>query len=124
VLPAAARMRRSAEFTAAGRAGARAAAPALVLHLRPAPTLAGGPASPRVGFIVSRAVGGAVVRNRLRRQLRHLLRQRLSQLPAGSYLVVRANPAAVGLSADVLAAQLDRALARVLGQPGGTRLQT
>lgn len=66
----------------------------------------------RVGFVVPRAVGGAVVRNRVRRQLRHLMRARLAELPAGSSVVVRALPAAATVSATILAADLDAALSR------------
>ena len=43
---------------------------------------------PRVGFVVSRAVGPAVVRNRVKRRLRHLMRDRLDQLGAGTCAVV------------------------------------
>jgi ribonuclease P protein component len=113
-------MRRRAEFSSAVRAGVRAGTPALAVHLRQAQEGSGAVAT--VGFIVTRAVGGAVVRNRVRRRLRHLMRERLASLPAGARLVVRANPAAVGMPAAVLAAQLDRALARVLGLPAGTVL--
>ena len=48
----------------------------------------------RVGFVVSRAVGSAVTRNRVKRRLRHLMRERVAGLDRGSLLVVRANPAA------------------------------
>jgi ribonuclease P protein component len=61
MLPAAARMRRSAEFTLAVRRGIRAGKPLLAGHLLIGPS--GDPA--RVGFIVSRVVGPAVVRNRV-----------------------------------------------------------
>jgi ribonuclease P protein component len=121
VLPAAARLRRRAEFTATVRGGSRASAPSVVLHYR-APDDTAGPGSPRVGFVVGRTVGGAATRNRVRRRLRHLLRDRLDRLPAGSTLVVRATPAAVTATAPALAAQLDRALARLLDRPAGTVL--
>jgi len=65
----------------------------------------------RAGFVVSKAVGGAVVRNLVRRRLRHLVRPRLAQLPPGSTLVVRALPAAAGADAAQLAADLDQAIA-------------
>ena len=44
---------------------------------------------PRVGFAVGRTVGGAVVRNRIRRRLRAAFRelQRAGALPSGAYLV-------------------------------------
>lgn len=69
-----------------------------------------------VGFIVARTVGNAVVRNQVRRRLRHLVRARLERLPEGSLLVVRANPAAGTACGDELAADLDSALDRVLRQ--------
>ena len=76
-----------------------------------------GPTSPHVGFVVSRAVGNAVVRNRVRRRLRHLVRDRLpelSVLPAGAVLVVRVLPAAAGSTYDELRGDLARCLERVL----------
>ena len=67
-----------------------------------------------MGFVVSKAVGPAVVRNRVKRQLRHLTRDRLAGLLSGSLVVVRANPTAAG--ATSLAADLDSALASLLRQ--------
>ncbi|WP_067975843.1 ribonuclease P protein component [Nocardiopsis trehalosi] len=113
------RMRRSAEFGRALRAGRRAGRDALgVVYLPPRPD---GPAEPpRVGFVVSKAVGGAVVRKRVQRRLRHLVRDRLPLLPAGSLLVVRAKPLAASLRHDTLAAQLDGALASAMRPRSGT----
>lgn len=65
----------------------------------------------RAGFVVSKAVGGAVIRNRVRRRLRHLVRERLSALPAGATLVVRALPGAAEASYARLGADLDAAIA-------------
>lgn len=130
-------MRRRDEFTLAVRRGRRAGRPAVVLHLlRPgeaarkdpasqdtaqaaAKTAAPAPASgttapPIIGFIVARTVGNAVVRNSVRRRLRHLMRAHLDRLPAGSLLVVRANPAAGTARPDELAADLESALDRLL----------
>lgn len=100
------RLRRRDEFTAATRAGRRAGRPTLVVHLH----RTGEPDSPRAGFVVSRAVGGAVVRNRVRRRLRHLVRAHLAELPPGSRLVVRALPAAPGAGSAQLAKDLAVAL--------------
>jgi len=116
VLPAAARLRRRAEFTATVRGGVRSGAPALVVHLRVPPESAAG--TPRAGFVVSRAVGAAVVRNRVRRQLRHLARPRLAMLPTGSTLVVRALPAAAGASGAELEQQLEGGLRTALARAG------
>jgi ribonuclease P protein component len=67
-----------------------------------------------VGFVVSRAVGGSVVRHTVTRRLRHLVRDRLSVLPAGCALVVRALPAAAAATSAELAVDLDAAIARAL----------
>jgi ribonuclease P protein component len=65
----------------------------------------------RAGFVVARAVGGAVVRHQVKRRLRHLVRDRLAGLPGGARLVVRALPAAAGRSYQELGHDLDAALA-------------
>ena len=75
----------------------------------------------RVGFVVGRAVGGAVVRNRVRRRLRHLARGYLGSLPEGSLLVVRANPRAATASQAELAAELDLVIGALLRRQGGAR---
>lgn len=67
----------------------------------------------RAGFVVSKAVGNAVVRNRVKRRLRHLVRARLASLPESADLVVRALPAAAAASGPELASDLDRCLRRV-----------
>jgi len=67
----------------------------------------------RVGFVVSRAVGGAVVRNRVARRLRHLVRSRLQQLPPGTLLVIRALPPAATATSAELAMDLDAVLRRL-----------
>jgi ribonuclease P protein component len=107
-------MRARTEFTAAVRGGVRAASPAVVVHL--GRQAAPGRSVPQVGFIVTRPVGGAVVRNTVRRRLRHLIRDRLDRLPAGARVVVRVNPAAAGRTSASLAADLDQALGRALRQ--------
>jgi ribonuclease P protein component len=102
-------MRRRTEFSAAVRTGRRAGTRALTLHLAPMP----GDSPAHVGFVVPRAVGTAVVRNQVRRRLRHLLRDRLLALPAGSALVVRVGPPAAGYTSAELARALDGALGRL-----------
>jgi ribonuclease P protein component len=72
----------------------------------------------QVGFVVSKAVGNAVLRNRVRRRLRHLVRERLVSLPPAAVLVVRALPAAADASSVLLGRDLDTGLRR-LGVPAG-----
>ncbi|WP_229399067.1 ribonuclease P protein component [Micromonospora okii] len=126
MLAAAQRLRRSSDFAAAVRAGRRAGRGAVVVHLTLPPTPGPTDTSPeparatgaeetssptRAGFVVSKAVGPAVVRNTVRRRLRHLVRERLADLPPGSTLVVRALPPAAEASYARLAADLDAAIA-------------
>ena len=73
------------------------------------------PAPGRVGFVVSKSVGPAVTRNRVKRRLRHLMRDRVSTLSDGSMLVVRAQPEAAQASYRDLGEELDRCLTRVVG---------
>ncbi|KYH44172.1 hypothetical protein AZH51_15470 [Branchiibius sp. NY16-3462-2] len=52
------------------------------------------PGPTRVGFVVSKAVGDAVTRNRVKRILRHAVAARLSQIGEGQDIVIRALPSA------------------------------
>jgi ribonuclease P protein component len=120
MLAAAQRLRRRDEFTTAVRGGRRAGRGAVVVHLTlpsqhdfDQPASAAPPA--RAGFVVSKAVGGAVVRNQVKRRLRHLSRERLAALPAGSTLVVRALPLAADRSYQRLGVDLDKAIAAARG---------
>jgi ribonuclease P protein component len=75
----------------------------------------------QVGFVVSKAVGGAVVRNQVKRRLRHLARERHASLPGSAVLVVRALPAAATASYAELGADLDRALRRLVDRSSSVR---
>jgi ribonuclease P protein component len=128
VLPAESRVRRGDEFARAIRAGRRSGRAHLVAYLAAADGPEGsdmaideartGPGA-RAGFVVSKAVGNAVVRNRVRRRLRHLCATRLGALPPGSILVVRALPSAAEADSAQLGRELDAALERLTG--GGAK---
>ena len=106
------RLRDSDAFRRTVSSGRRAGGAALVVHLLDdAP--GAGDAGPRVGLVVGKAVGNAVVRNRVKRQLRHLVRDHLTHLPASSDLVIRALPPAAGMGSTELGADLARCLQRV-----------
>jgi len=109
------RLTRGQHFAGTIRRGRRAGSGTLVLHLAvPGVEAPGVAREARVGFVVGKSVGGAVVRNRVKRRLRHLVRDRLHVLPAAAHLVIRALPPARDATAARLAADLDRALERVL----------
>ena len=65
---------------------------------------------------MSKAVGGAVIRNKVKRRLRHLMRDRVALLPPGSLVVVRALPGAGDADHAQLARDLDAAVQRLLGR--------
>ena len=81
----------------------------------------------RVGFVVSKAVGGAVVRNRVKRRLRHLVAAELARTggtdaDAPRDVVVRALPASSSSPerlSDDLASAWSQAMHR--SSPGRTR---
>jgi ribonuclease P protein component len=115
-------MRRAAEFALAVRVGARAGRPCVVGHLFARADGIHDSEPARVGFVVSRAVGSAVTRNRVKRRLRELMRGYLQSLPGGSLLVVRANVAAAHASQTDLAADLDLVLRRLLRRQVGAHV--
>jgi ribonuclease P protein component len=67
----------------------------------------------RVGFVVNKAVGNAVLRNRVHRRLRAVMAAQLPNLPAGSLTVVRALPASASSSYDELVDDVHGALRRL-----------
>ena len=126
MLPRSAWLRRSQDFTEAVRRGTRAGRPLLVVHLElssgaPVTSDSRPGSDPRAGFVVSKAVGNSVVRHAVARKLRHLLRPRLTMLPSGAHVVVRALPSAGTATSAQLGADLDAALQRALrkAQPAG-----
>jgi ribonuclease P protein component len=110
----------SAGFAAATRRGRRAGSRTLVVHLAVPPGTSAGERAERavargslVGFVVSKAVGNAVTRNRVQRRLRHLMRDRLDRLPSSATLVVRALPSSAAATYGGLGRDLDTALGRL-----------
>ena len=114
MLSAVHRLTDSDGFRRAVRSGRRAGSSTLVVHLWVDPEAE--PAPVQVGFTVSKAVGNAVTRTRVKRRLRHLTREHLPQLealPGRAALVVRALPASAEASYATLGADLGRTLERV-----------
>lgn len=91
MLPRDRRLRKAADFQAVFSSRVRAATPSVVVHVSRSAS-AVPPGTTRVGFVVSKKVGNAVNRNRVKRRLRHLV---LAQpTPIAADVVVRALPPA------------------------------
>jgi ribonuclease P protein component len=104
------RLRHRADFLAAA-SGAKVPTQAFVLQAKKRGD-GSGPA--RVGFTVSRKVGGAVERNRVRRRLREIVRLAPS-LPGGHDYVLVGRRAALSVPFERICDDFRRALRRVPG---------
>jgi ribonuclease P protein component len=82
------RLSRSRDFDAVYRHGRSVSSRFLVLYWFAQEE----PAEPRFGFSVPKAIGSAVERNRIKRQLRELWRQRLERVPPGHDYVLIVRP--------------------------------
>jgi ribonuclease P protein component len=84
-------MTRSTDFGATVSQGVRAVQPDLVVHaLRSSDD--GLDDGPRIGLVVSKAVGSAVQRHRVARRLRHVARTVINELDPTDRVVIRALP--------------------------------
>jgi len=111
------RLKRRTDFRAAA-AGTRAPSSAFVLQARRRPDTGGA----RVGFTVTRQIGNAVERNRVRRRLRELVRLATAEsLQQGHDYVLIGRRGALSLPFGEMMRELDTALKRVHAQkPEGT----
>lgn len=100
-------LRRRADFEAISRHGRAHSNPILVLR-----TLRTERGETRLGLSTPRAVGGAVDRNRLRRRLRELVRERIGRIGPGWDLLLIARPASRQATYAELGAALDALLGR------------
>ena len=97
--PKARRLTRSAEFLRVKNEGRSHRGALMILGV-----LESGDADGfHAGFVTSKRIGGAVVRNRVRRRLREIVRVRQHSLQPGISLVVIARPAAANASYSALA---------------------
>jgi ribonuclease P protein component len=84
--------------------------PGFVLLVRPR---GDGDSAMRIGFTVSRKVGGAVLRNRMKRRLRALVRELLPQGGvSGADHVLIGRPGGIEREFDLLRDELAKALAK------------
>ncbi|MGO9760170.1 MAG: ribonuclease P protein component [Solirubrobacteraceae bacterium] len=108
------RLSRSAEFERVYRQGRSIANRHLVLYTFPNSSAA----PPRLGLSVSRKVGGAVQRNRVKRLLREAFARAEGELLAGQDVVVVARPAAGELAEQEGLAGVDASLGELIVKAG------
>ena len=114
------RLSRSAEFERVYRQGRSKANRYLVLYAFPREE--GSDEGPRLGLSVSRRVGGAVDRTRVKRVLREAFWDEAERLPGDSDYVVVARPDAKGLAEREGSGGMRRSLAELVdGMGGGKR---
>jgi ribonuclease P protein component len=104
-------MTRSTEFGATVKHGTRAVQPDLIIYARRGNGLDAEP--PKVGLIISRAVGSAVQRHQLARRLRHVARGLVDELERSEQLVIRALPSSRTVSSARLEEELRAGLRRI-----------
>lgn len=114
MLPKQHRLLRSRDFARVRRRGRSASGPLIALYVLPVR-----PPDVRVGFSVSKKVGKAVIRNRVKRRLREAVRHELPSIRPGTELVFIARPAAAGASYWEIAESVQAAFRRtgVVGRP-------
>jgi len=113
------RLSRSADFDRVFRQGRSHASRELVLYVFPRETE--GP--PRLGLSVSRKVGGAVQRNRVKRLLREAFALEAEKLPAGTDAVVVARADARALAEREGLGGVRGVLAELIAQALGDKRQ-
>ena len=118
------RVTRPVDFRSAVRRGRRVVTPSFTLHVLQRSSvhsaIPGGDGveldPTRFGFIVTKAVGGAVVRNKVRRRLRAVSRELLPSLGDGRDIVMRALPGSDKLEWATLHAEIAGALSRTVSR--------
>ncbi len=108
------RLSRSADFERVYRQGRSVSNRFLVLYAFPQ----GVESESRVGISVSRKIGGAVVRNRVKRLLREAFRALDDRVRAGHDFVIVARPDVRELGERDGASGVERTLAELLAQAG------
>lgn len=108
--PKAARVRRKAEYDACYERGKRLHSSHFLLFLLPRPC-----GNPRTGIAVSRKVGNAVTRNRIKRLLRECFRLYAKELPCADLVAVAKRHAGeAGLDLALVSSEI---LSILRGQP-------
>lgn len=98
-------MLRRAEFQAVYRGGERRSSQQFLAFCR-----ANGLEGSRFGVSVKKALGGAVVRNRIRRRIREVVRRNYSEIPTGWDIVIHPRASVAGAEFARLESELTRLL--------------
>ncbi len=106
--PREARLVRRGEFDAVYRAGKRRSSSHFTVFFR-----ANELPQSRFGFSIKKALGGAVVRNRIRRRLREIVRCHRMEIPAGWDIVIHPKSSVARAESAALTADLMRLLKSV-----------
>ena len=112
LLGSAQRVHRSADFSAARETGRRIDGGWFLLWVRDRSD--DRPA--RLGVAASRAVGGAVVRNRCKRIVRDLFRRHQHEIPPGFDLIVSARPSMTRTDPGEFEKRFQKTLRRLAGE--------
>ncbi len=114
-------LKRRSEFLRI-RGGARCPTPPFVLERKPRAEPAAASSPPRFGFTVTKAIGGAVERNRIRRRLKAAVAAvaASSARPGQDYVLI-ARKDALDIPFDALKKDLERAFHRVHHAPAEKR---
>ena len=126
--PRAVRLLRSVDYEAVYGTGQRRSSPQFTVFFRSQRAPAGGPQDEasdnrtavsisRFGISVKKALGGAVVRNRIRRRIREILRHSKTEIPSGWDMVIHPKRSV----AEAPFAPLQLELLRLLQNPPGPR---
>ncbi|MGB3732262.1 ribonuclease P protein component [Microbacterium sp.] len=104
------RLTRGADYRQVVRRGSRCGGSRLVTSVLPAAEAR----APRFGFIISKQVGTAVVRNTVRRRLKAVCAEFLETVPEGTDVVIRALPASAHADFTELRSDVVRCLNRLV----------
>ncbi len=102
--PKTARLLRSCDFRTTYDQGARLPGPYFAAWVRRRDETG----APRIGFTTPRALGGAVVRNRLKRRIREAVRLHYTGLAPGWDIVINPRRAALEAAFPALEAEVER----------------
>jgi ribonuclease P protein component len=105
--PKARRLTQAAEFQRVREEGRRIRGSLISLGI-----CSSGEGKMRAGFVTSRKVGGAVARNRVRRQLREIVRRHQHEIIDGTWVVLIASPRAANATYEALDAEWLRLVSR------------